>query len=102
MTPRITRQLIDAYTGRDQPASGAQCLSVLSPRERDVFNAIALGLSNGEISQALHLSPATVKTHINRVFAKLDVRDRVQAVILLTSSVSPSVVKRTSARTRRG
>ena len=44
--------------------------------------AIALGLSNGEISQALHLSPATVKTHINRIFAKLAVRDRVQAVIL--------------------
>lgn len=95
VTPRIPRQLIDAYTGRDQPASGQQGPSVLSPRERDVFNAIALGLSNGEISQALHLSPATVKTHINRVFAKLDVRDRVQAVILLTSSVSPSVVKRT-------
>jgi len=64
VTPRITRQLIDAYTGRDQPASGQQGPSVLSPRERDVFNAIALGLSNGEISQALHLSPATVKMSI--------------------------------------
>lgn len=82
MTPRITRQLIDAYTGRDQPASAGQALSVLSPRERDVFNAIALGLSNGEISATLHLSPATVKTHINRIFAKLDLRDRVQAIIL--------------------
>ena len=82
VTPRITRQLIDAYTGRDQATPGQQGLSVLSPRERDVFNAIALGLSNGEISQALHLSPATVKTHINRIFAKLGVRDRVQAVIL--------------------
>ena len=81
VTPRITRQLIDAYTGRDQPVPGGQGLSVLSPRERDVFNAIALGLSNGEISQALHLSPATVKTHINRIFAKLGVRDRVQAVV---------------------
>lgn len=82
VTPRITRQLIDAYTRRDQPVTTDQALSVLSPRERDVFDAIALGLSNGEISAALHLSPATVKTHINRIFAKFDLRDRVQAVIL--------------------
>lgn len=82
VTPRITRQLIDAYTGRDQPAALDQPLSVLSPRERDVFDAIALGLSNGEISTTLHLSPATVKTHINRIFAKLGLRDRIQAVIL--------------------
>ncbi|AOX46457.1 response regulator transcription factor [Microbacterium sp. BH-3-3-3] len=82
VTPRITRQLIDAYTGRDQPASAGEALSALSPRERDVFDAIALGLSNGEISAMLHLSPTTVKTHINRIFAKLDLRDRVQAIIL--------------------
>lgn len=82
VTPRITRQLIDAYTGRDRPDALGHPLSVLSPRERDVFDAIALGLSNGEISETLHLSPATVKTHINRIFAKLDLRDRIQAVIL--------------------
>ncbi|MDF2989525.1 MAG: DNA-binding response regulator [Microbacterium sp.] len=82
VTPRITRQLIDAYTGRDRAATAESPLSVLSPRERDVFDLIALGLSNGEICSALHLSPATVKTHINRIFAKLNLRDRVQAVIL--------------------
>ena len=82
VTPRITRQLIDAYTGRNRPDALGHPLSVLSPRERDVFDAIALGLSNGEISETLHLSPATVKTHINRIFAKLDLRDRIQAVIL--------------------
>lgn len=82
VTPRITRQLIDAYTGRDRPDALGHPLSVLSPRERDVFDAIALGLSNGEISETLRLSPATVKTHINRIFAKLDLRDRIQAVIL--------------------
>ena len=81
VTPRITRQLIDAYLGRTQNLTD-QSLSVLSPRERDVFDQIALGLSNGEISAKLHLSPATVKTHINRIFAKLDLRDRIQAVIL--------------------
>lgn len=81
-TPRITRQLIDAYTGRNQLLARDQPLSVLSPRERDVFEAIAAGLSNNEIGATLHLSPATVKTHVNRIFAKLDLRDRVQAVIL--------------------
>lgn len=81
VTPRITRQLIDAYTGRTQDATD-QALSVLSPRERDVFDQIALGLSNGEISAKLHLTPATIKTHINRIFAKLGLRDRIQAVIL--------------------
>lgn len=82
VTPRITRKLIDAYIGRDRGATTDQPLAVLSPRERDVFNGIARGLSNAEISQMLHLSPATVKTHINRIFAKLGLRDRVQAVIL--------------------
>jgi len=81
VTPRITRQLIGSYLGRTQNLTD-QSLSVLSPRERDVFDQIALGLSNGEISAKLHLSPATVKTHINRIFAKLDLRDRIQAVIL--------------------
>ncbi|MCD2498462.1 response regulator [Microbacterium nymphoidis] len=81
VTPRITRQLIDAYTGRDRPVATDQPLSVLSPRERDVFEAIAAGLSNSEISATLHLSPATIKTHVNRIFAKLGLRDRVHAVI---------------------
>jgi len=82
LTPRITRQLIDAFAGRDRAPADDDPLAVLSPRERDVFAAIALGLSNGEISATLHLSPATIKTHINRIFAKLGLRDRVQAVIL--------------------
>lgn len=82
VTPRITRQLIDAYTGRIDQTAAAQPLSILSPRERDVFDGIARGLSNGEIGETLHLSPATVKTHINRIFAKLGLRDRIHAVIL--------------------
>jgi DNA-binding NarL/FixJ family response regulator len=82
VTPRITRQLIDAYTGRDRPNTAKQSLSVLSPRERDVFDGIAQGLSNSEISATLHLSPATIKTHINRIFTKLGLRDRIHAVIL--------------------
>jgi DNA-binding NarL/FixJ family response regulator len=82
VTPRLTRQLIDVYT-RTQPAHRDQALlSTLSPRERDVFDGIALGLSNSELCALLHLSPATVKTYVNRIFAKLHLRDRVQAVIL--------------------
>lgn len=89
--PRITRQLIEHYithatasrptAAPDSPAE----LELLTPREYDVFRLIAAGLSNLEISAALHLSPATVKTHINRIFAKLQVRDRVQVVILAYS-----------------
>lgn len=87
--PRITRKLIERYA-RASVAGGhpftnpdtAHELNVLSPRERDVFLAMATGMTNSEISAQLHLSPATVKSHINRIFSKLGLRDRVQAVIL--------------------
>ncbi|MDF2558596.1 MAG: DNA-binding response regulator [Microbacterium sp.] len=83
--PRITKQLVDHYVKRDAtPVTGnpPSPLDRLTPREYDIFLAIATGLSNPEISARLHLTPATVKTHVNRVFAKLYLRDRVQAVIL--------------------
>jgi len=85
--PRITKQLIDHYASRPVHGGGGvgvnvDPLSPLSPRELEVFGCIVAGLSNSEICQTLHLSPATVKTHINRIFAKLQLRDRVHAVIL--------------------
>ena len=83
--PRLTRQLIDHYLQRiDEPATGKreQALAVLTSRERDVFDAIARGLTNSEISSGLHLAPSTVKSYINTIFAKLGVRDRVHAVLL--------------------
>lgn len=83
--PRITRRLIDHYTRRGAASAGGSRpapLDRLTPREYDVFLAIASGLTNPEISARLHLTPATVKTHVNRIFAKLAVRDRVQVVIL--------------------
>lgn len=83
--PRITKQLIDHYTQRNTIAvadSQSPPLDRLTPREHDIFLAIAAGLTNPEISGQLHLTPATVKTHINRIFAKLHLRDRVHAVIL--------------------
>ena len=83
--PRLTRQLIDHYLQRiDEPATGKreQVLAELTPRERDVFDAIARGHTNSEISSGLHLAPSTVKSYINTIFAKLGVRDRVHAVLL--------------------
>lgn len=83
--PRITTKLISHYTRNTRHTGDAHAstlLASLTSREHDVFLAIAQGLSNPEISERFHLSPATVKTYVNRVFAKLAVRDRVQAVIL--------------------
>jgi DNA-binding NarL/FixJ family response regulator len=86
VSPRITRQLLDRAS-LDTPGSaedtGARdaVLGVLTDRERQIFGEVATGLSNAEIAGRLHLSEATVKTHITRVLAKLQLRDRVQVVI---------------------
>ncbi|MEB4615162.1 response regulator transcription factor [Leucobacter sp. M11] len=66
----------------EAPDSLEDQLAALSPRELDVFLAVATGLTNGEIADRLFLSTATVKSHINRIFAKLHLRDRVHAVLL--------------------
>jgi DNA-binding NarL/FixJ family response regulator len=86
VAPRITRRLLEEFAGR-LPVGGAPAahpdarLGLLTERERDVLGALALGQSNLEIAASLHLSEATVKTHVSRILAKLDLRDRVQAVI---------------------
>jgi DNA-binding NarL/FixJ family response regulator len=86
VSPRITRQLLDRVS-LETPGSaedtGARdaVLGVLTERERQIFGEVATGLSNAEIAGRLHLSEATVKTHITRVLAKLQLRDRVQVVI---------------------
>lgn len=88
-----------AQSPTDRSASSgigaAGVLRQLTPREYDIFVAVAGGLSNPEICAHFHLSAATVKTHINRIFAKLDLRDRVQAVILAYElGVAPDTEKR--------
>lgn len=80
LAPEVTRRLIESYLARPSPADSGR-LAELTPRERDVLVAMASGLSNVEIATSLFLSEATVKTHVNRLFAKLGVRDRAQAVI---------------------
>ncbi|MES5819944.1 response regulator transcription factor [Streptomyces sp. RG80] len=85
LAPAITRRLIERFAHREEarPAAGLQRdLSELTPRELEVLRLLATGLSNAELADRLFLSPTTVKTHIGRILSKLDLRDRVQAVVL--------------------
>ena len=90
LAPSITRRLVERFAPRSA-ASGDADLSVLTPRELEVLGLVARGLSNAELAAALTLSEATVKTHVARILAKLQLRDRVQAVVLAyeTGLVSP-------------
>ena len=81
LSPAITKRVIERFTRIPQPAPPPQ-LEELTERELDVFRMIARGLSNAEIGQELYISEATVKTHITHILQKLDLRDRVQAVVL--------------------
>jgi len=83
LAPSVTRRLIEEFGRRPRPAAGRPAqLAALTARELDVLRHVARGLSNAEIAVALHVSEATVKTHVAHVLDKLYVRDRVQAVIL--------------------
>lgn len=86
LAPSVTRRLIETFVGRQRPAAPVPGLDALTQREREVLEAISRGLSNHEIAERLVVSEATVKTHINRVFAKLQLRDRTQAVIFAYES----------------
>jgi DNA-binding CsgD family transcriptional regulator len=81
--PSVTRRLIAHYLGRTpaRPTSDRR-LTALTAREREVLTLVTRGLSNAEIAATLVLSESTVKTRLGRVLTKLDLRDRVQAVIL--------------------
>jgi DNA-binding NarL/FixJ family response regulator len=85
VAPRVTRRLLETFAGSlPTPAGDEQPddrLSSLTEREREVLGSLALGQTNLEIAAALHLSEATVKTHVSRILSKLELRDRVQAVV---------------------
>jgi DNA-binding NarL/FixJ family response regulator len=81
--PTITARLIAHYLNAAPPAPDRPGrLDPLTTREREVLTLITHGLSNGEIAERLRLSPGTIRSHINRIFAKLQLRDRAQAIIL--------------------
>ena len=85
LAPAVTRTLIGRFADRVKPAAvaaGSVPLPELAPREREVLKLIARGLSNAEIAEELVLSVETVKTYVSRILTKLDLRDRVQAVVL--------------------
>jgi len=84
VAPSVTRRLLDAFADR-LPTSAKpldEILAPLTPREREVLVEIATGDSNAQIADRLVLSEATVKTHVGRILAKLQLHDRVQAVVL--------------------
>lgn len=83
LAPSITRRLVEEFVRRPPPGQASPAeLTILTEREREVLRSIARGLSNAEIARSLFVSEATVKTHANRIFSKLELRDRVQAVVL--------------------
>jgi DNA-binding NarL/FixJ family response regulator len=99
LSPSITRRLVERFAS-DRPELGGPAgrtpavhrdLAALTPRELEVLTLLGRGLSNAELATRLTLSEATVKTHVARIFAKLTLRDRAQAVVLAyeTGLVAP-------------
>jgi len=87
LAPRLTRRLIEAFVAqaRATVVEGDE-LGELTPREREVLTLVGRGLSNAEIADELVLSPLTAKTHVARLFQKLDARDRAQLVVIAYES----------------
>jgi DNA-binding NarL/FixJ family response regulator len=87
LAPAITRRLIEEHVRGPRPGQAVPVeFQELSPREVEVLQLIARGDSNAEIAQHLYLSQATVKTHVAAILAKLDLRDRTQAVVFAYES----------------
>ncbi len=87
VAPEITRRLLEEFASRPPPgALVPDALTGLTERELDVLRLVARGRSNGEIAEALFLSAGTVKTHVGHILAKLQARDRTQAVVIAYES----------------
>lgn len=84
VSPRVTRAMLDLFASRlpRGTASTPSRLGDLTERELEIFGAIAEGLNNAELARRFFVTESTVKTHVGRILYKLDLRDRVQAVIL--------------------
>jgi DNA-binding NarL/FixJ family response regulator len=81
LSPSVTRRVIDRMAAQPLPVVPGARLDVLTPREQEVLESMARGLSNREIAEAFFIEESTVKTHVKRILMKLGLRDRVQAVI---------------------
>ena len=82
LSPSVTRRVIDRMAQQPTPELADQArLDALTPREREVLERIARGLSNREIAAALAVEESTIRTHVKRILMKLELRDRIQAVI---------------------
>jgi DNA-binding NarL/FixJ family response regulator len=89
LAPTITRRLVERFARHDERAHGRKPhrdLSALTQREVEVLQQLGRGLSNAELAAQFHLSEATVKTHVARILAKLQLRDRAQAVVFAYES----------------
>ncbi|MFB7569734.1 response regulator [Streptomyces sp. NPDC056165] len=83
LAPSITRRLVERFASEPARTTAVHTdLATLTPRELEVLTLLARGLSNAELATELTLSEATVKSHVARIFAKLSLRDRAQAVVL--------------------
>lgn len=91
LTPRITRELLNRHMlaplATPQQRAARERLGLLGPREREVAELVSQGLTNAEIAQRLVLAPDSVKKNVTRILAKLDLRDRVQLVILMREAL---------------
>jgi len=97
LAPSVTRRLIEEFARRPEPAArSAKRLEGLTERELEVLKQVARGQTNAEIAAQLHVAETTVKTHVAHLLDKLELRDRVQAVIL---AYEAGIVDRSSDRT---
>jgi len=81
LDPAVTGRVLAVYRAAPAPSAAAPALGQLTEREREVLTLVAQGCTNGEIARRLFIGEGTVKTHINHLFTKLDLRDRAAAIV---------------------